>query len=365
MTGFFSEPVASSFLVGRIRSVVGSCTLTAPGGPPREIKPGDAICQGDIIETAAGGKVGILFVDGTAFNLSDNARAVVKEFDHAGASPFAQLDVSQGTFAFIAGEMATAGRLAVETPFASIRARTRAGGIGMLSLASLFFAAMEQQVEADSPGLAFLDDGVINFKDTQDYKDAKFGIIELTVHATQTTPEYTRLVDDPSETIILRRTGSSISESHVTNTVAQMLQYQGDQQDALHIFSLGQGPTVTGPGGSGTPPSGPPVFFQNINFNLPPDHDPPPSPPPGGAPGSTTLPDTFVPQQAPPPPINATLLVGPTPLITTPAHVVNQIESSNVSFTIEGLDNPGSGTVTFTDIHGHTVSVGVTGNGTF
>ncbi len=85
-TGFVSEPVAaSSFLVGRIQSVVGSCTLTAPGAPPREIKPGDAICQGDIIETAAGGKVGILFIDGTAFNLSDNARAVVKEFDHGGA----------------------------------------------------------------------------------------------------------------------------------------------------------------------------------------------------------------------------------------------------------------------------------------
>ncbi len=195
-----------------------------------------------------------------------------------------------------------AGRLVIETPFASVRGRMRTGGIGMLSFASLFFAAMEQ-VQAAAPDLAFLDDGVINFKDTQDYKDAKFGIIELTVHATPTTPEYTRFVDDPSETIVLRRTGSSISESHVTNTVAQMLQYQGDQQDALHIFSLGQGPTITGPGGSGTPPpSGPPVFFQNINFNPPPDHDPPPTFPGGGPNGGTNTQNFFIPPPTPPPP---------------------------------------------------------------
>src|SRR6185437_10830241 len=88
-------------------------------------------------------------------------------------------------------------------------------------------------------------------------------------------------------------------------TIAQMLQYQGDQQDALHIFSLGQGPTITGPGGSGTePPPGPPVFFQNINFITPGDHDPPPSPPLGAPPGSTTTGNDFVPAPAPPPPPN-------------------------------------------------------------
>src|SRR4029079_9525959 len=46
-------------------------------------------------------------------------------------------------------------------------------------------------------------------------------------------------------------------------------------------------------------------------------------------------------------------------------HVINNTESTAVSFTVAGLDDGGSGTVTFTDIHGHTVSVGVTGNGTF
>src|SRR5690348_5664402 len=46
-------------------------------------------------------------------------------------------------------------------------------------------------------------------------------------------------------------------------------------------------------------------------------------------------------------------------------HVINNAESTAVSFTVAGLDDGGSGTVTFTDIHGHTVSVGVTGNGTF
>src|SRR5690348_2323961 len=46
-------------------------------------------------------------------------------------------------------------------------------------------------------------------------------------------------------------------------------------------------------------------------------------------------------------------------------HVINNAESTAVYFSVDGLDDGGSGTVTFTDIHGHTVSVGVTGNGTF
>jgi len=296
--GFILGPAGQPlYFVGQIRSVTGACTLTRQDSAPQQIEPGDPVCQGDIIETAAGGKVGILFIDGTTFSLSDHARAVVKEFDRNDPSPSARLDVSSGTFAFIAGEMAKIGGLTVETPFGNIRGRNRAGGIGMLSLASLFFTALEE-AQAGTPDLAFLDDGVINFKDSQDFKDAKFGIIELTVHATSVTPEHTLFIDDPSQTIVLRRVGSSISESYVSNSITQMLQYQRDQQDALHTFSLGQGPTVTGPGGSGTPPpSGPPVFFVPINFTPPGDHDPPP-PVPGGPGGSGTGTTTvFVPDR--------------------------------------------------------------------
>ena len=39
-----------------------------------QAKIGDLVCQGDVIETAVDGRVGIRFIDGTAFNLSGGAR---------------------------------------------------------------------------------------------------------------------------------------------------------------------------------------------------------------------------------------------------------------------------------------------------
>ena len=60
-TGFACEPAAPLF-IGRIESVVGSCTLVRPGELPAEIKLGDPICQDDVIETSAGGRVGIRFL---------------------------------------------------------------------------------------------------------------------------------------------------------------------------------------------------------------------------------------------------------------------------------------------------------------
>jgi VCBS repeat-containing protein len=302
-TGFGSEPARGFTLsVGHILTVAGSCTITRSCGVPIQITPGDPVCQGDIIETDAGGKVGIRLIDGTAINLSDRGRMTLKQFACDKASPSALLDIDRGTFAFIAGKMAEGGRLGIDTPFASIRGRANSGGIGMLSIASLFFVAMEEARSATSE-VFFLDDGVINFRDSQDYKDAKFGVIQLFVKGDQ--PHVISL-DDASETIVLRLIGSSISESRITNSIDQMLKFQGDQHDVMHVLSL-QGPTNYGPSGSGTPPTiefqtfVQPISFtppdaggpQNLNLNFGPSNSiipltldvilPPPPPPPAGA----------------------------------------------------------------------------------
>ncbi|MGA8886828.1 MAG: DUF5801 repeats-in-toxin domain-containing protein, partial [Pseudolabrys sp.] len=290
-----SEPATTPvFSIGKIEVVIGSCTLTRSGDSPIQIKPGDTVCQGDIIETSSGGKVCIRFIDGTVFDLSDRGRMVVKDFASQTASPSAQFDISNGTFTFIAGEMAKAGQVDIDTPFGRIRGRPRTGGIGMLSLASLFFAAMEQ-VHAAPSDTSFLDDGNIRFKDlTSDY-----GVVEL-----RTADGRTILLNDPGETIVLRNVGSSTVESHVTNSLATMLSYQTDQANALRVFALGpSGPAGNGSNGSSTPPPElPPLVPINLTTQ-PPPFDPPhfTLPPPGGA--SAVL-DVFVPtpEEAPPPP---------------------------------------------------------------
>ena len=312
-TGSASEPAAASALfIGKIETVAGSCTLTRSGDNPVQVKPGDPVCQGDIIETAADGKVGIRFIDGTVFNLSDHGRIVLKEFAGGGVSPSALFDVSNGTFAFIAGEMAKAGRLDIDTPFASIRSRNRAGGIGMLSLASLFFTALED-AQAKDPDVSFLDDGQIRFRDLTN----EYGVVEL---ALKTFPPRTVFVDDPGETIVLRQVGSSITESYVTNSLAQMLQYQTDQQNVLRTFSLGlSGAAGNGPSGSGTPPPLlPPESPQPINNFIPP---PPPILPPNGGPSGS--PNSgggeFIPPP-PPPPVPPTITATPVTVNVTDNH---------------------------------------------
>ena len=67
----------------------------------------------------------------------------LREFPDGGTLRPALFDIARGDFAFVAGDMAKAGRLEIDTPVANIRGRTRVGGIGTLSLISLFFAAME------------------------------------------------------------------------------------------------------------------------------------------------------------------------------------------------------------------------------
>src|SRR5258707_9832659 len=49
----------------------------------------------------------------------------------------------------------------------------------------------------------------------------------------------------------------------------------------------------------------------------------------------------------------------------TADHVINNAESTAVSFTVGGLDDTGSGTVTFSDGANPNVVVSVTGNGTY
>ena len=84
--------------------------------------------------------------------------------------------------------MAKTGFLTIETPDASIRGRARSGGIGTLSLTALTFAILDEaqaQVSNGNTvfdgnpffhGATYLEDGHINYKETQ------FGIVEIKIH---------------------------------------------------------------------------------------------------------------------------------------------------------------------------------------
>src|SRR6266446_805325 len=219
-------------VIGHIQTVIGSGTLARACGIAGEVKVGDPVCQGDVIETAADGRAGIRFIDGTTFNLSGGARMVLDEFvcDANGTSHSALFGVSRGTFSFVVGQMAKTGRLRIDTPVGSIRGRARAGGIGMLSLTALIFSVLKEVHAAESsshrPLSDSLDDDNIKPKDLD-----LNGVIELT---TRDGRHY--FVDDPEKTFVI---GGSGSISLVTNSAARMAELRTFQQAALASYAQG------------------------------------------------------------------------------------------------------------------------------
>ena len=219
-------------VIGHIQTAIGSGTLTRACGIAVQAKVGDPVCQGDVIETAADGRVGLRFIDGTGFKLSGGARMVLDEFvcDGNGTSHSALFGVTRGTFAFIVGQLAETGCLRIDTPVGSIRGRARTGGIGMMSLTALIFSLMKEveaaEFSSQRPLLDSLDDDKINPKDLQ-----LNGTIELFMRDGR---HYT--LDDPSQTIVISGSGSI---SVVTNSATQMAELQRFQQEALAAYALG------------------------------------------------------------------------------------------------------------------------------
>jgi VCBS repeat-containing protein len=241
-------------VIGNIQSAFGCGTLRRASGIAVQVMVDDPVCQGDVIETAADGRIGIRFIDGTVFNLSPGTRVAMNEFvcDSTGVSHSALFRLTRGSFAFIAGQVAKSGCLRIDTPLGSIRGRANAGGVGMLSLTALIFSAMKE-VQAADPNVMFLDDGSIT------YKDLAHGSFELVTK--EAVPRHF-FIEDPGKTIVLHAQGSSVSVNQVTNSPARMAELQAAQQDALATYEKGLGST-----GSSTPPLVNPLPVQPINFN--------------------------------------------------------------------------------------------------
>ncbi|WP_245266564.1 VCBS domain-containing protein [Bradyrhizobium sp. WSM1743] len=243
-------------IIGHIHTAIGCGTLTRGGGVATQAVAGAPVYRADVIETDADGQITIRFIDGTFFNISRDTRVALSEFvfEVEGASPTALFDVTRGSFSFVPGRLAETGSLQLNTPVAGIRARSHAGGFGMLTLAALTFSVAEN-AEAADPDVTFLDDDSIT------YKDLAHGAFELVTK--ERIPRHI-IVEDPGETIVVKKVGSTISVNQVTNTAARMDELRAAQQDLLANLE------GHGPHGSSTPPFVKTQSLQPINF-IPPD----------------------------------------------------------------------------------------------
>jgi len=113
---------AGSVSIEHVSAVVVQASL---GGQSGGAKIGDSVYLGDVVSTGSDGRVGITFTDGTAFDLSANARMVMNEFvyDPNSKSNSSLLSLTKGTFTFVAGKIAKSGDMKVNTPVATMGIR--------------------------------------------------------------------------------------------------------------------------------------------------------------------------------------------------------------------------------------------------
>lgn len=137
------------------------------------------------------------------------------------------------------------------TPVVSVRSRSRTGEFGLLSVAAVIFAMLKGARGAE-PNVTILDDDRITFKDLD---HGKFELVTK-----EPIPRHI-IVEDPGESVVVRKIGSSVSVNPVGNNPAQMEKLSADQQDVLANYAKGLGPN-----GSSAPPFSAPSSLQPINF---------------------------------------------------------------------------------------------------
>lgn len=115
---------AAQPVVGRVDTLSGSCNVVR-NGVSVALNVGDTVRKGDVVQTAGGSAVAIVFADGSTFSLSANARMVLDDFVYnaGGTGNSALISLVQGTFSFVAGQVAKTGDMRVDTPVATMGIR--------------------------------------------------------------------------------------------------------------------------------------------------------------------------------------------------------------------------------------------------
>ena len=135
---------SGSVTVEHVNAVVVQAAL---GNQPGQASVGDPIFLGDVLSTGADGRVGITFSDGTAFDLSSNARMVMTEFiyDPNSKANSSLLSLTKGTFTFVAGKIAKSGDMKVDTPVATMGIRGTTPRVEISDNGSVKFSTLVEE----------------------------------------------------------------------------------------------------------------------------------------------------------------------------------------------------------------------------
>ena len=229
-----ADQIASAVpAVGNVAKVSGTAVVTR-NGVPVELRQGDRLLKGDVVQTGPDTTIGISFVDGTALGLASNARIVLDEmtYDPNGSSNSSLLSLIQGTITLVAGHTAKFGNMRVETPVATMGIR---GTAIMVEIAS--------------------DDGPSKFSVLKE-PDGKIGSFLLYDKA---TGELLKVVSHAGLVTIVSPLGAGqpVSAVDQLKTLADIQNEKGLIQQVFQIYYPNYNPN--GPGGDKTGSSANPL----------------------------------------------------------------------------------------------------------
>lgn len=146
----------SAKIIGKVVAVTGSVTIehasavvvqAALSDQRPQTKLGDLVYLGDVVQTGADGRVAINFTDGTSFNVSSNAKMAMTEFvyDPNGKSNSTLFKLANGTFTFVAGNIAKTGDMKIDTPAATMGIRGTTPRIEISDDGTVRFATLVEE----------------------------------------------------------------------------------------------------------------------------------------------------------------------------------------------------------------------------
>ncbi|WP_143201671.1 DUF5801 repeats-in-toxin domain-containing protein [Bradyrhizobium sp. NAS96.2] len=299
-------------MIGVVDTVIGCGTIVRARDVALSVVAGDPVCQGDVIEVAADGRVEIRLIDGAMLHLPAGTRLALGDLteNSVGGLRPGLFATARSIFRLIGRRLAGSDVLTADTPVGTVRA----SGLGLLSFAALTFSLLKdsQDARAAEPNVTILDDDNIT------YKDMHHGVFELVTK--EANPRHI-VVDDPGVTVVLTARGSSVSVSQVSNSPAHMEDLRNAQQETLAGYAKGVWSKGSGmPAYEGSP------LLQPINFIEP---DPSLTPNQLG-PVPITLPGYVITYTPPPAPL--VLSFGaPSPLTLNERHLTATTLDDNIA----------------------------------
>ncbi len=117
-------PASAAKVVGHVVKMTGSASIVR-NGVAIVANTGDTLYQNDVVQTGSNSTMGMVLDDGSAFNLSANARLMLNElsYDPTGSSNKSFFTLAQGALSFVAGQVAPTGDMEVATPVAVVGIR--------------------------------------------------------------------------------------------------------------------------------------------------------------------------------------------------------------------------------------------------